>query len=512
MRRGCRSERRNALDRGTNRFQGTATLRSQSRHAFNTAHPLGPIRTGCHCGQPRHSADTHAGSGGRALSLGSDSGAPAIEIMRCRKPDVAERFRDAFAKHLSDIGTSAPLSIPHPIGAGTLRVAKEPMRFRGDALVAAASAEQTFPTQMQRILLWIAAKEITLALDHWHAVLDHRRFASLAEKSADFIGIASVDGRPLYVNPAGCKVVGLSGVEEACKHHVLDFVMPEERLRLRDALWPIVIEKGRWIGEVAFRHFKTGKPIPFLVDWFRIDDAQSASPINVATVSRNLSSQKFAEARLRTFNRVLKDRVTERTADLEAANCRLVTEMAEHKSVNARLRDLQEELFHASRVSAAGQVAATLAHELSQPLTSTANLVNAARRMHGSNALSEEIHDVLAEASAEILRAGQIIHRLREFVTRGETEKRIESITSLVEDASALVLAGSSSLDLNLTFDFDPRATSVIADRVQIQQVLVNLMRNALEAVLLTERPRHHDCAAGSQHGRDRDRRYRTWV
>ena len=86
------------------------------------------------------------------------------------------------------------------------------------------------------------------------------------------------------------------------------------------------------------------------------------------------------------------------------------------------------------------------------------------------------------------MRAGQIIRRLRDFVSRGETERRVESITKLVEEASALALVGAKERGVRVTFRLDPRADLVLADKVQVQQVLINLMRNAIDAMEESQR------------------------
>ena len=81
------------------------------------------------------------------------------------------------------------------------------------------------------------------------------------------------------------------------------------------------------------------------------------------------------------------------------------------------------------------------------------------------------------------MRAGQIIRRLRDFVSRGESERRVESVTKLVEEASALALVGVRDRGIRVQFRFDPAVDLVLADRVQIQQVLLNLIRNAMDAM-----------------------------
>jgi C4-dicarboxylate-specific signal transduction histidine kinase len=92
------------------------------------------------------------------------------------------------------------------------------------------------------------------------------------------------------------------------------------------------------------------------------------------------------------------------------------------------------------------------------------------------------------EAARQVLRAGQIIRRLREFASRGETERRVENVVSMVEEASALALTGAGALGTELRLRFDPKASLVLADRIQVQQVLVNLIRNALDAMAESRR------------------------
>src|SRR5689334_7060569 len=112
--------------------------------------------------------------------------------------------------------------IANPIGDGKLRVAAAPIGFGGDAILVAGSGQQSgFPTEVQRLLLRIAASNATVALLHWQAEADESRFVSLVERSSDFIGFASLDGRPQYLNPAGLALVGLSQLDRNV--HVLDF-------------------------------------------------------------------------------------------------------------------------------------------------------------------------------------------------------------------------------------------------------------------------------------------------
>jgi two-component system sensor kinase FixL len=130
-------------------------------------------------------------------------------------------------------------------------------------------------------------------------------------------------------------------------------------------------------------------------------------------------------------------------------------------------------------------MASTLAHELNQPLSAIANYVQGCARLlrDMDDAVATKMRAALEETARQSLRAGQIIRHLREFVTKGATEKAPENIRSLVEEAGALALVGSRERGVRTVFDFAPGPATVMVDRIQIQQVLINLMRNSIEAM-----------------------------
>jgi two-component system sensor kinase FixL len=167
-----------------------------------------------------------------------------------------------------------------------------------------------------------------------------------------------------------------------------------------------------------------------------------------------------------------------------------VRDLTERQENVAKLQELQSELLHVSRLLAMGEMASGLAHELNQPLTAIANYMKGCRRLledvvHPQRAL---IQDAMDKAADQAVRAGQIIRRLRDFAARGETEKKVEHIVKIVEEASALALVGAREQGVRVRQEVLPGVDLVLADRVQVQQVLVNLFRNALEAMETTER------------------------
>lgn len=162
-----------------------------------------------------------------------------------------------------------------------------------------------------------------------------------------------------------------------------------------------------------------------------------------------------------------------------------VQDLTERRNIEARLEQLQSELIHVSRLSAMGTMASTLAHELNQPLTAIATYGEAAESIlaEGEAIDKEVMREILGDMAAQSLRAGGIVRRLREFVARGDVAKSLEDLPKLINEASALALVGSREKGMATQFIYDPAATPVLVDKVQIQQVLINLLRNGVEAM-----------------------------
>lgn len=161
-----------------------------------------------------------------------------------------------------------------------------------------------------------------------------------------------------------------------------------------------------------------------------------------------------------------------------------VRDLSERQETEARLQELQTELVHISRLTAMGEMASALAHELNQPLSAIANYLKGSKRLLAAAAPDVgRVEAAIDKAGDQALRAGEIIRRLRDFVARGETERRVESLPKLIEEASALALVGAKEHGVRVVFRFDPAVDLVLADKVQIQQVALNLIRNAVDAM-----------------------------
>jgi two-component system, LuxR family, sensor kinase FixL len=167
-----------------------------------------------------------------------------------------------------------------------------------------------------------------------------------------------------------------------------------------------------------------------------------------------------------------------------------IRDLTERQQTEARLQELQSELVHISRLTALGEMASAIAHELNQPLSAITNYLTGSRRLleNSPDEQSGIVRDALEKAAKQSVRAGQIIRRLRDFVSRGESERSVESVQKLVEEASAMALVGAKHSGVRVRFNFAPNVDLVLADKVQIQQVILNLMRNAIEAMEQSDR------------------------
>src|ERR1700730_2822195 len=289
--------------------------------------------------------------------------------------------------------------------------------------------------------------------EHKRAEFERRRLASLVEQAADLMAIADLSGgTPIYLNKAGLKLVGFDSWEEARTRRGIHYIFPEDRQFVNEVLWPTVLEKGSWSGEMRFRHFKTGDPIPVLYSAFRIDDPETGQPVNVGNVCRDITERKLAEAEARENDR--------------------------------RYREMQTELAHANRVATMGQLTASIAHEVNQPIAATVTNAEAGLRwLRAGSSHLEEVQQVLTRIVEDGKRAGEVIHRIRALMKKAPPRKDRLEINGVILEIIELTRGEAAKYGISVLTELADHLPVVEADRVQLQQVLLNLIVNALEAM-----------------------------
>uniref|UniRef100_UPI00313B6450 PAS domain S-box protein n=1 Tax=Sphingomonas sp. CFBP 8764 TaxID=2775275 RepID=UPI00313B6450 len=206
--------------------------------------------------------------------------------------------------------------------------------------------------------------------------------------------------------------------------------------------------------------------------------------------------------------------VGEALVDGERVLTGFVRDISERIAAEERLSLVRRELMQVIRLNAVGEMAAALAHELNQPLAAIANFVTTAELLldSGAGMDGDRLKATLISANTQALRAGDIIHRLREFIAKRESEMRIEPVEATLREAVTLLTSGGQHADIELSFALSPDADFMLADRIQVQQVVVNLLRNAFEALATSpDGARRPHRGAVEQSGARRDQHLRQW-
>jgi two-component system sensor kinase FixL len=268
-----------------------------------------------------------------------------------------------------------------------------------------------------------------------------RQLAQIVESSDDAIISKTLDGIVQTWNAGAERIFGYAA-SEMIGHSIHAIVPPERRREEEDIL--ARIRNGESIHHYeTTRLRKDGREIAISLSISPVRDT-SGQVIGASKISRDITEQRRAEER-------------------ESA--------------------LQSELAHVSRVSAVGQLSSALAHELNQPLTAIMNYASAAKMRLAQNPQNEKTVTLLDRAIGQAERAGAIIQRLRAFLEKREPQRASQDLNAVLQEAIALGFVGSVDEGIKLILDLASDLPPVQVDKVQIQQVLVNLIRNATEAM-----------------------------
>ena len=272
--------------------------------------------------------------------------------------------------------------------------------------------------------------------------------ASVMDATADLISVIGLDGRYVLANRAA--LAAFAGDDES-------------RMLGRRPTEMLGLELGCWLEAADREVLRTGGPV-----WREGRWTLPGGEMRFYSVSK--SPWRDATGHITGIVAVTRDITDQRAAE-------------------SRLRLVQAELLRASRLSAMGAMASGLAHELNQPLSAAANFLSAAERLTSEGGPPPVATEALHEASAQVRRAGEIVRRLRNFVGRGEAELEEVDLGDLLAETEELTHAGNILGGVDLAVSPPAQPILVLADRVQVQQVLLNLIRNAAEAIVAAGRP-----------------------
>jgi two-component system sensor kinase FixL len=167
-----------------------------------------------------------------------------------------------------------------------------------------------------------------------------------------------------------------------------------------------------------------------------------------------------------------------------------IRDLTERQQVEQRVHELQEELVHASRLASLGEITSMVAHEVNQPLSASGTYLEVARELLESEREEDRNRGLKAmeQAAAQIRRVGETVRRIREFARKKTPDLAVEDINRIIEEANAIASVGSKAKGIRTTFDLTPARPQAKVDRIQIQQVVMNLVRNAIDAMTDQER------------------------
>jgi PAS domain S-box-containing protein len=295
-----------------------------------------------------------------------------------------------------------------------------------------------------------------------------------------FIWYKDRDNRILRANRLAAESLGMSveqveGLstydlypEEAAQYHLDDLEVigtGEPKLGIVEVLTTASGEK-RWV--------RTDK-IPY-----RDEDGEI---VGVIVFAVDISERMRAEEALQCAHDELERRVDERTQQLAATVEKLRAAMIERQRAEEQVRQQQAELAHVLRLRTVEGMAAQLAHEINQPLAAVVNFARGLARW-----LSRPEFDVASaqrvtdQISHEALRAAEVVQRLRAFLGKDAPKKELCDPSHVVREAACLIDDEARRAGVALHLDLDPHAAQVEIDVIQIEQVVLNLLRNALEA------------------------------
>ena len=225
-----------------------------------------------------------------------------------------------------------------------------------------------------------------------------------------------------------------------------------------------------------------GQPITVIFPPDRIDEEASI----LARIERGERIDHYETTRRRKDGQVISVSVTispiRDASGMIVGASKILRDLTDRNAHDQRIQELQAELAHVQRLTEIGQMVAMLVHEVNQPLTAISNYVNACRLLVLTGS-QERISTALERIAEQTDRTRSIVHRIRDFVKKRDAEMRAENLSQVIEEAVALARTFVRDTELAFRMQVDPMGLQAEVDRVQVQQVFFNLLRNGIEAM-----------------------------
>jgi len=429
----------------------------------------------------------------RTIAAAESAQLKTLRASREGESRTPESVADQIRSWLSSTPAGSPRPMPNPVGAGEVTAVY--LRLGGHdevGTLVVGSSRPGFPTRSELLVLQVAANQVAIGLLEAQRFDEQRRtagelerrvnertkellclneqlrresaererteqermkLASIVEHSSDFIGTASLDGRCLFVNPAGRRLIGMDSNSDVQSKHITDFVVAGEVGRLMSEATPTALEQGSWKGELLFRNWETGAAILMSHHLFVIREPRTGNPIGFATISRDITQERRAEEALRVA---------------------------------------RKELARVGRVLTMGELAGSIAHEVNQPLTAVVSSAGACMRWLAAEPPNvAEAREAAECVKQDATRASNVIQRIRALFAGDEPSKSIVPLNEAIRDAVTVIEGEARAQGVTVKLSVAPDVPMVVGDRIQLQQVILNLALNAVEAMKsVVNRPR----------------------
>ncbi|KAA1058762.1 sensor histidine kinase [Azospirillum argentinense] len=429
--------------------------RSSGRRAYSAPYRLGAADTAFEIVIPIFRGEEFAGALAGVLSIDA--------LLTHHVPWwFAQRYQlEVIDPYGAVLGTKSRIAMPEPRRSHVV-----PFDPPGHGLALVATLHQLSGNLGRNILiaaifaltvsalwsLWAVRRHIARRIRAEEALRAEHAFRKAMEDSLT-VGMRArdLDGRIIYVNPAFCRMVGWSAEELVGAGPVMPYWLPEDLVHTEEVFRAVLAGNAPANGfELRFRR-ANGERFDALIYEAPLIDAKGRHTGWMGSV----------------------------------------LDITERKRAEELARQQQERLQQTARLITMGEMASTLAHELNQPLSAIASYCTGClNRLQAGSIRPDELATALEKLSGQARRAGQIIRRIHDFVRKSEPNVAPCCLSEMLEDCVALMEADARQQGVKLVLELGRGLPAVMADRILLQQVVMNLMRNGIEAMAATRRDR----------------------